>query len=223
MLEEEASWLRRELERLGPESIYPMCNLGSSTLKFRTVDQPYIDAELFARPRDLGYEVVHVDMKTAPGVDVVADIFEPDVSLRLQQKNFKSVMCCNLLEHVVDRRKFADVVMSIVKPGGYIVVTVPNEFPYHEDPIDTMFRPSIADVATLFPGAEVARAEIIRASRFKYDMKGSWRQMFWLAVRVCVPIYRPKRWAASVRYLSALSRRYRVTCMILRRSQSTET
>lgn len=216
MLREEAVWLRRQLERLDPRSIYPMCNLGSSTLHFRTVEQPYIDAELFAPARALGHEVVHVDMKAAPGVDIVGDFSDGSLVDQLRRKNFKSVMCCNLLEHIVDRQKFSDIIMSFIGPGGYIIASVPNDFPYHEDPIDTMFRPDIGDVATLFRGTEIISAEIVRASRFEHDMNSSWRGAFWLAVRACMPVYRPRRWVSSVRYIRELWRGYRVTCVILR-------
>jgi hypothetical protein len=216
MLREEAVWIRQQIEKHDPGSIYPMCNLGSSTLHFRTVVQPYIDAELFARARAFGYEVVHVDMKAAPGVDLVGDIENNDLVAKLRRMKFKSVMCCNILEHVVDRQKFSDLVMSFIEPGGYIIVSVPNDFPYHEDPIDTMFRPDIADIAMLFRGTEIISAKIVRASRYQYDING-WRGALWLAVRISIPIYRPKRWLASVRYVIELWRGYRVACVILRR------
>jgi hypothetical protein len=206
------------LERLDPRSLYPMCNLGSSTLDFRTVEQPYVDAELFASARALGHEVVHVDMKAAPGVDLVGDFSDRTFVAQLRRKTFKSVMCCNLLEHVFDRQKLADIVMSLIEPGGYIIGSVPNDFPYHEDPIDTMFRPDIGDVVKLFPGTQITGAKIVRASSYGYDMKRSRRDAFWVGVRACVPIYRPKRWAASVRKILRLWRGYRVTCVVLRRS-----
>lgn len=217
MLSEEAVWLRRQLEKLDPESIYPMCNLGSATLHFRTVEQPYIDAELFAPARALGHEVVHVDMQAAPGVDFVGDFSDENLVGELRRKNLKSVMCCNLLEHVVDRQKVAESVMSLIGSDGYIIASVPNDYPYHEYPIDTMFRPDIKDLATLFPGTEIISARIVHASSFEHDMKGSWRPAFWLALRVCVPFYHPRKWVASVRYVLRLWRGYRVTCIILRR------
>jgi hypothetical protein len=223
MLREEAVWLRRQLEKLESKSVYPMCNLGSSTMHFRTVEQPYIDSELFAPARALGREVVHVDMKAAPGVDLVGDISDANLVAQLRAKNFKSVMCCNLLEHVVDRQEFSNIVMSLLAPGGYIIASVPHDFPFHEDPIDTMFRPDIKELAMLFRGSEIVSAKIVRASRFEADMGGSWRAAFWLAIRVCVPFYRPKRWAASTRYAIGLWRGYQVTCMLLRRLPSADT
>jgi hypothetical protein len=221
MLKEEAVWLRRQLERLDPKSIYPMCNLGSATSHYRTVEQPYVDAELFARARTLGHEVVHVDLVAGPGVDLVGDFSDGKLLPQLRRKNFKSVMCCNLLEHVIDRQDFSDKVISIIDPGGYIIASVPNVYPYHEYPIDTMFRPDIGELVALFPETEIISAEIVHANAFDSDMRGNWQRAFWLAVRICVPIYRPKKWAASVKYLLGLWHGYRVTCVILRRLSST--
>jgi len=217
MLPEEASWIRRQLERIDPAAMYPMCNLGSSTLHYRTVMQPYIDEELFARARGFGRKVVHVDMKVGPGVDVAGDYSDTEVAARLRAMDFKSVMCCNMLEHVTDRQALADLVVSLVRPGGFLIVTVPREFPYHEDPIDTMFRPDISQVVELFKGTELVSARVVRASRFVQDMGGNWRPAFRLAVRVCVPFYHLQRWAGAVHYAWQLWRGYRVTCVILRR------
>jgi hypothetical protein len=75
------------------------------------------------------------------------------------------------------------------------------EAAWHEDPIDTMFRPDIKDVAKLFPGTKIVSARIVRASSFGYDLKGSWRAALWLGVQICVPIYRPREWVSSARYI----------------------
>lgn len=216
MLREEAVWIRTHLESLDPERIYPMCNLGSATLHFRTVEQPYIDSEVFAQARSQRGEVVHVDMQAATGVDLVGDLSDENFATTLRQRRFQSVMCCNILEHVVDRRQFADLVLSLIEPGGYIVVTIPNRYPYHAYPIDTMFRPNIGEAAALFPGTEIISAEIVYASAILHDINGDWRRALWLALRICLPVYRPTRWVASVRYVLQLWRGYRVTCVILR-------
>jgi hypothetical protein len=125
-------------------------------------------------------------------------------------------MCCNLLEHVVDRVMIRDVLLSILKPGGYLIATVPYRFPYHEDPIDTMYRPTVAEVAALFPGTSVHKAAIVRASRFACDMQGSYRALCRVVLRSAVPFYRPQNWWANVRRLGEIMAGYKVTCVILR-------
>ena len=36
--------------------------------------------------------------------------------------------------------------LDLLPIGGLIFVTVPLSYPYHRDPIDTMFRPSLAEL-----------------------------------------------------------------------------
>ena len=121
---EEARWLNRQLSQLRSDDLYPMCNLGSSTEHYRKLDQPYIDKYLFAPARMKSLQVIHVDAKDAPGVDVVADLTDPTLQARLAKLSDRSVMCCNLLEHVSDRVFIRDLVLSILKPRGYVIATV---------------------------------------------------------------------------------------------------
>jgi hypothetical protein len=139
-------------------------------------------------------------------------------------------MCCNLLEHVSDRMIISEAILSILKPGGYLIATVPYRFPYHEDPIDTMYRPTVAEVAALFPGTSVHKSAIVRASRFVFEKQvkrhwngfewvpgGSYRDLRRLMVRCAAPFYRPRSWWASVRRLGEIVPGYKVTCVILRK------
>lgn len=222
MLIEEAQWLRTQLDSLDPGDVFPMCNIGSSTDHFRRVEQPYIDKYLFEPARARGLKVVHIDMKAAPGVDLVGDLLNPEFLRNLAGLKFKSVMCCNLLEHVTDRRVVCDAIRSLIGPSGYLFVTVPHLFPYHEDPIDTMYRPTIDDVIALFPGTSIHKAAIVRASRFTSEMGSSYRALFWMIVRSAIPFYRPHRWWAAVRRLAEIAIGYKVTCVILHRRPATD-
>jgi hypothetical protein len=48
-----------------------------------------------------------------------------------------------------------------------VVVSVPRSYPYHRDPIDTLFRPTPDEVMALFPaGAERVRAEVIETGYY---------------------------------------------------------
>ena len=74
----------------------------------------------------------------------------------------RSVLCCNLLEHVTDRPALAASLQDLVAPGSVAVLSVPFRFPYHADPIDTMYRPRPGELAALFPDFTVSAAEIVR-------------------------------------------------------------
>jgi len=221
MLIEEAQWLEARLDALEPHDIFPMCNIGSSTEHFRCVEQPYIDEYLFKPMRAREFEVIHVDTKAATGVDLVGDLTDPAFQSDLRKLKIKSIMCCNLLEHVVDRQLVCGALQSMIPPGGYLFVTVPYRFPYHEDPIDTMFRPTIDELAALFPETSVQLAAIVRAGREPVEMSGSRWPRLRMILRACLPFYRPRRWYGVVRGLYDMAIGYKVTCVVLRKEPET--
>lgn len=217
MLIEEAQWLRDRLGMLGPDDLSPMCNIGSSTEHFRRVEQPYIDECLFAPMRARNLEVIHIDTKAGRGVDLVGDLTDAAFLRRLAALRPKAVMCCNLLEHVTDRQIICNAMSSMVPPGGYLFLTVPYRFPYHEDPIDTMYRPTVAELAQLFPGTSVHAAGIIPARRGPLEMSGRRCPLLRMILRAFVPFYRPRRWWSVLRGLYEMAAGYRVTCVIFRK------
>lgn len=216
MLEKEARWLGSKLKEIAPDDLYPMCNVGSSTEQFRTVDQPYIDRYLFAPARALNQTVIHTDAKAAPGVDVVGDLTQPDFLSKLSGYRFRSAMCTNLLEHVTDRPAVCSTLTSLVVPGGWLFVTVPYRYPYHEDPIDTLFRPTVEQLARCFPGAEVHAGAIIKGGTY-CDFRGIRRtRLLRQMVRAALPIRPRHGWPVPKGMLPYVFREYRVTCLVLR-------
>lgn len=162
MISAEARWVGAALAKLPDEQLFPLLNVGSQDAAFREQRQPWIDAHVFAPLRTRGGKVVHLDLAPGDGVDITGDLLDPTV--RAQLRGFRSVLCANVLEHVPDRERFAAALVDITAPGGYLIVTVPRQFPYHPDPIDTMFRPSIEELAALFPTLEVIDAQVVRST-----------------------------------------------------------
>jgi hypothetical protein len=218
VLIEEAQWLGKQIRLIEPDKIYPMCNVGSSTRHFRTVIQPYIDKYLFSDTRSKGSNVIHVDIKADDGVDLVGDLTSDSFIKKLQNLNAKSVMLCNVLEHVVDRTLLCNTLSDVLQTGGYLFITVPKRFPYHEDPIDTMFRPSIGELISLFPSTYVHAAKVVRASSFDRELRSSKIALAKLIVRCCVPFYRPQHWLKAIKRLRGLIVGYTVTCAILKKA-----
>ena len=68
-------------------------------------------------------------------------------------------MCCNVLEHLTDRRPLLEAFGSLVAPSAHLIVTVPRRFPYHADPIDTMYRPTVADLGAELSGFTLVSGE----------------------------------------------------------------
>ena len=169
MFDREAARLREIL--LAERAVSPLLNLGSSTLYFREVEKPHIQAELFGPLEAAGIRVFHSDLKQAEGVDLVGDLLDPAVRAALRARGFKSLLCANLLEHVRDPAAVAAACEEIVGPGGLILATVPASYPYHADPIDTFYRPAPAALAALFANSEPVRFELLEGRTYAADMK----------------------------------------------------
>jgi SAM-dependent methyltransferase len=175
MLLREAQWLARRIEELGGARLYPMVNLGSQTEEFRVRTQPWIDQYLFAPARRHNRKVVHVDLQDAPGVDLVGDLTEPVFLRRLAELQIQSVLCNNLLEHVTNRERIAAAIVELLPPGGHVFLTVPLRFPYHPNPIDTMYRPRLHELLELFPGMHiVAGSELACGTILHYVLARAW-------------------------------------------------
>jgi len=161
MFAAEARWLRDRLDAFPTERLSPLLNLGSGDAQFREKRQPWIAAELFRPLAVRGVAVVHVDLRAAPGVDVRADLTDPDDLSRLRALRPKALLCCNLLEHVREPALLARHAFDLLGAGGLVFATVPFSYPHHADPIDTMYRPSPAEIARLFVGAHMREGCIL--------------------------------------------------------------
>ncbi|MBU1044128.1 MAG: class I SAM-dependent methyltransferase [Candidatus Omnitrophica bacterium] len=150
MVKEEAIWIEKVIDKLDIKQAIDVLDVGSSTKAFRTEIQPYIDEYVFAPLRNKNNNIFYLDKKQDEGVDYVFDIntMSPD-SLN---RKFDLVFCCSLLEHVNDRSKMCRLLVSFLKSKGYLLVTVPEAYRYHPDPIDTMFRPRMNQLIKLFNG-----------------------------------------------------------------------
>ena len=134
MIISEAKWIRERLLELNPARII---NCGSSTRHFREIEQPWI-TECLA-----GFDVLHLDKKEQDGVYIVCDLEEAtDFSGSVGTADM--VLLTSVLEHVVNRAVVLQNASQLT--SRYLLVTVPREWPYHPDPIDTLYRPTIAEL-----------------------------------------------------------------------------
>ena len=130
MLPEEARWLGQHISSVEVNRLSPMLNIGSSTGRFVTRAQPWIDEFVFAPLRARGVQVLNSDLKAAPGVDLVGDLEDPRFLEELSKQEFKSLLCSNLLEYVRSPARIARTLAGAVVPGGYLFVTGPYRYPF---------------------------------------------------------------------------------------------
>jgi hypothetical protein len=213
----EARWLAGRLARLGVDELSPLLNVGSSNEHFRTARQPWINEVVFAPLLARGITVTHLDMKADAGVDIVGDLMNGATLGMLRPRGFRALVCSNVLEHVTDRAALCAHLDALLPAGGYLFVTVPRQFPYHADPIDTGFRPSTAELVALFPNLDVVAAEEVDCGSM---MDSFTRGAMELAMRLAwlfVPFLRWRGWVGNVHRLASFRSRYRATCAVLRR------
>jgi hypothetical protein len=221
LLIEEARWFGdsiRELASRDPDLVFPMCNLGSSSGHFRTVDQPWIEQRIFGPLRRDGQEVVHVDLKAAEGVDAAGDVLDEAFHDQLRRQGFRSILCSNVLEHVRDPRLFARRLVELVPVGGYLFVSCPYRYPYHADPLDNGLRVGTAGLAALFPGLDDVREQLVVGATAAAYVAGP-AHAGRASLRLLMPFYRPRRWLTTFSHLLWLRRKFEISCLVLKRSQ----
>jgi len=217
MLPNEAAWLGRHLRGLDPNLAFPLLNVGSSTGKFASREQPWIDAEVFGPLRAANGRVVNCDIKAAPGVDVVGDLMDAAFVKELANLGIKSVLCANVLEHLTKPAELARSLVDVVADGGYLIVSGPYSYPWHPDPIDTLFRPTPEELASLFPGTVTIAAERVRCGTFWEYVTRSKRKLVMTTARLMLPAYKPRDWWASALRLGWLTREFEATCLVLQK------
>jgi hypothetical protein len=155
MMRCDAEWLETALARFAPEDLSPVVNLGSSTRCFREIEQPHIDELVFKPLRARGIAVVHCDLKQSDGVDIAGDIFDDTTLATLRAVQPRAVICTHMFEHVRDRAELRRRLLELLPEGGLFFVTVPSSYHEHHDPIDTMYRPTPAELAAAFPDQDI--------------------------------------------------------------------
>jgi hypothetical protein len=218
MRRQEAAWIGEKVRALNGRRV--VLNLGSGSKRFREVSKPYIDHEIFDPLVRCGARVVHADLKSGEGIDISGDLFDPAIQARLRALGADAVLACNIMEHLPKecRSRFPAVLDSLLPPGGVLVITVPYSYPYHADPIDTLYRPSPEELCACFPGYEVLEASTIDSESYGDEfVAGGPLRMVRKVLRMCFPFVRPKRWLSHAHRMLWLFRRYSLTGVVLRK------
>jgi hypothetical protein len=219
MLEAEARWLHQTLDGFAAGRLSPLLNLGCGDAARRKTPQPWIEDQLFAPLRRRDIDIIHVDMRPGPQVDVRADLTDPADVERLRALRPRALLCCNLLEHVLEPQRLARHCVGILAAGGLVFVTVPFSYPYHGDPIDTMFRPAPQDLIALFAGARLIDGTIIRTGRaYLDDLRQRPALLLRHVARFPVPFLSFEKWRRSMAKLYRLKAEYRISCAVFERT-----
>ncbi len=214
MLSNEAEWLGREIYSRPTDDVFPLLNIGSCSADFRRRVQPHIWNYIEKPAVERGLPMIHVDLESAPGVDVVGDALDPAMQNRLRSIPFRSILCSNLLEHVEDVQELASIITGILLPGGYAFISAPRLFPYHPHPIDNGFRPSADELAAVFGHLEPRRCETVACGRGFAAPPARRRDVIWAGARSVLPFYRPRRHPAMVKMFREMVQSVSATCAV---------
>ncbi len=133
---------------------------------------------------------------------------------------YRTLLCCNVLEHVVGPAAICTQLERLIPSGGHIVVTVPNRFPYHPDPIDTMFRPDAQQVAALFPGCDLLQGAIVECGTGWDYVNRSPRALVAKVKRRLSRLQENGGMGGTTSFLPWLFRHFFQTCALLQRHQT---
>jgi hypothetical protein len=213
---ETAAWTRAALAEIELPTGSRVLDIGSSTLHFRTVEQPHIEREVLAPLRTRGAEIVHLDAKAAPGVDVVCDLDAADPGLAARLGEHALVLLTSVLQSVCEPERTMDLAVGTLAPGGHLLVHSAETARRSFDPVDHMLRLTPEELAGPFErrGLERVRADSVRIDDPRY-YRGLLTRPSWIPVR--------GRWWLPLPGVSEQLRRrvpalrWRHSCVLMRR------
>jgi SAM-dependent methyltransferase len=207
---ETAVWTRTALAAIDLPPGSRALDIGSSTLHYRTVEQPHIEEQVLAPLRARGVEIVHLDAKDAPGVDVVYDLEQASKPVG----EYAVVLLASVLHYLRDPEPAADLAVRSLEPGGHLIVHHPQLARRTNDPVDHGLRLSPDELAWMFErrGLERVRAESVRIDDPRYYRGLVSRPSWTRAGRVWLPLP-----GVTDRVRLAIPRlRWRQSCAMLR-------
>lgn len=225
MLIEEAKWIGKELLDISKPGL-KVLNVGSSSEEFRTKIQPHIEKNIFKPLIDNKVDVIHTDILNENGVDIVGDLTSSDFIIQLKKNKYDLVLCSNLLEHLNEKQPIVDAILEILPKNSKAIITVPYNYPYHLDPIDTMYRPNTIELHQLFKNTELLKGEIVIGKsvnkntisiNYWQKLKRTPLILFKLFVRILFPFYKPKVWLYTFLSLKNMFSPYSVSCILIKK------
>jgi hypothetical protein len=217
---ETAAWTKAALAGIELPPGSRALDLGSSTSHYRTVEQPHIEDQVMAPLRTRGVEIVHLDAKQAPGVDVVCDLDAVDEGLAARLGEHALVLVCAVLQTLRDPERAVDLAVGVLGAGGHLVAHHPESARRIFDPVDRMLRMSPDELAGMFErrGLERVRADSVRIDDPRYYRRLVSRPS-WIPLRGRV--WFPLPGVSEQVRLRIPALRWKQSCVVMRRPLDT--
>lgn len=191
-------------------------NLGSGEVSRLLEKKPWVEDQIFSPLREKGIRIIHVDQLRCQGVDIFCDLGSPHAFDFLDYvEAARLFLLANVMEHLEPelRDQIIPRIYSAMRVGDALLVTAPFDYPYHPDPIDTMFRPGPSDLIRRAP-LNWVREAIVEAGSFRreFDQMNGWKKVRKL-IRPLWPFQSISSWRRSLR-IKWLFKPYRVTVVL---------
>ena len=161
-----------------------------------------------------------MDAKADRGVDICGDVTIQEIQAAISRRAPKLVICSNLLEHVVDRPAVVTLLSSIVGPGGFLLLTVPRSYPFHADPIDTGFRPTPEEIASMFVEYNTLSKAIVVGETFAERIARHPKMLLTVPFRLLFRFKGYPAWRNQFDMLNWMFRPLTVSAVLLQRKSS---
>ena len=224
MLAEESIWISKKIKEILPERPFPVLNIGSSTLKYRTVTQSFIQKNIFSLFDDEKNQVIHLDMKEDEGIDMVGDLYDEQFRNKIKNLKPKLILCNNILMYLNNktRKELADILYEILDTNGYLIITNSHVFPPAHDPVESYYRASPKKMyKELFHSFKVLDSQITQTHfSFYKDLKSKPKVVLIKIIRIFLPFYNTKEWWFLMKYyVINLKKNYSATCLFLQKTR----
>lgn len=156
-------------------------DIGSANIEYRTVTQSFIDENIFQPLRNKNARISFLDVSQGDGVDIVADISSKSFVLDNQ---YDLVICTNMLHFVPDLQTSISNISSLVRNGGYLILTTPLQIPFHDGRYDTLSRWNPVELSDFFSPYSfeikftAEMSQILSLSKWMKLMVGSFIEIF---------------------------------------------
>jgi len=208
---EEAKLIGEIIRSLQVESCI---NLGCGQIMKLLTDKPWVEQYLFEPLRKQDVPVIHVDLFDYPGVNYQIDLTRPvELDILNNEPRPRLFILGNVLEHIQDdkREVMINTLINYMETDDHLIISVPNTYPFHADPIDTGYRPQPAEIMQI-GSIEWISGSILVCGNYRTDL--SKMGLFKALRKLCKPLWPLQsltRYRENFERLRFLFKDYKVT------------
>lgn len=216
--------VRQLLQTINPENFPKYCiNIGAGDVTSLRKTKPWVHANVFDILTQGGCSVLHTDLFEFANIDKQIDLSQSTcLEFTKTLPSNRIFLCTNVLEHLTQktRANAVEVITQALLPGDFLLISVPYRYPYHPDPIDTMFRPAPEELQALFD-LQWLNTSVIEAGSFAEDLKGMapLKRMRKLA-KPLWPLQTPENYRSNIHRLLYIFKPYQISLVFGKKIRS---